>query len=119
MSKSDIQRIPDYLDHIQQAIVRIRRYIGNMKAGDFLADDKTQDAVIRNLEIIGEAARNIKRYHPDFSASHPDVPWESAYEMRNALSHGYSKVDLEIVWRTIQTDLPGLERRIRDILAGL
>jgi len=119
MSKTDIQRVSDYLDHIQQAIARIHRYIGDMKASDFLSDEKTQDAVVRNLEIIGEAARNIKRYHPGFSASHPDLPWESAYEMRNALSHGYSKVDLDIVWRTIQADLPGLERRIRDLRAGL
>jgi uncharacterized protein with HEPN domain len=118
MSKTDIQRIPDYLDHIQQAIGRIHRYIEGMKAEDFCSDEKTQDAVIRNFEIIGEAARNIKRYHPDFASRHAGVPWESAYEMRNALSHGYSKVDLEIVWRTIQTDLPGLEQRIKELQAS-
>ncbi len=73
---------------------------------------KTPDAVIRNLEIIGEAARNIERNHAAFAAQHADVPWGIAYEMRNALAHGYFKVDFEIVWRTIENDLPGLEKKI-------
>jgi uncharacterized protein with HEPN domain len=65
-----------------------------------------QDAVIRNLEIIGEASRNIERKHPDFTAAHPELPLSFAYEMRNALAHGYFKVDLAIVWKTVETDLP-------------
>ncbi len=83
-----------------------------MTEAAFLRDEKTQDAVIRNIEIIGEAARNIERNHPDFAAQHADVPWGIAYEMRNALAHGYFKVDFEIVWKTIGNDLPALEQQI-------
>ena len=72
--------------------------------------------VIRQLEIVGEACRNIERDHPDFAAAHPELPLAFAYEMRNALSHGYFKVDLAIVWKTIETDLPELYARVGSIL---
>jgi uncharacterized protein with HEPN domain len=78
-----------------------------------------QDAVIRNLEIIGEASRNIERKHPDFTAAHPELPLSFAYEMRNALAHGYFKVDLAIVWKTVETDLPPLRQQVRSILDTL
>lgn len=60
----------------------------------FLEDAKTQDAVIRNFNIIGEACRNIDNQHPEFTQEHPEVPWGFAYEMRNALAHGYFKIDI-------------------------
>lgn len=113
MSKLESLRIADYLDHILEAIQRINRYVAGMTGDEFLQDEKTQDAVIRNFEIIGEACRNIARYHPEFAAEHQEVPWSIAYEMRNALAHGYFAVDLGIVWKTIQTDLPGMAERIR------
>ena len=74
-------------------IARIKNYTHGITETAFLGDEKTQDAVIRNIEVIGEAARNIERNHPDFAAQHADVPWGIAYEMRNALAHGYFKVD--------------------------
>ncbi len=89
MSKADIQRIPDYLSHILEAIERIHQYIEDTSEVAFLEDRKTQDAVIRNFEIIGEAAHNIERYHVQFAADHPDVPWTVVYTMRNRVSHGY------------------------------
>lgn len=64
MSKKDNLRIPDYLGHIIEAIERIHRYVEDMSEVDFLDDEKTQDAVVRNFEIIGEASRNIERHHP-------------------------------------------------------
>jgi uncharacterized protein with HEPN domain len=66
------------------------------------------DAVIRNFEIIGEAANNIQRHYVGFTQLHPEIPFHIAYEMRNALAHGYFKIDLEIVWTTIHHDLPEL-----------
>ena len=87
-----------------------------MDEDEFLQDEKTQDAVIRNFEIIGEASRNIERYHPEFAAGHPDVPWGIAYEMRNALAHGYFMVDMGIVWKTIQNDLPRMTKQIQDAI---
>jgi uncharacterized protein with HEPN domain len=71
--------------------------------------------VVRNFEIIGEASRNIERHHPEFAAAHPELPLAIAYEMRNALAHGYFKVDLGIVWRTIQRDLPHLLELVRTL----
>ena len=70
MSKSDKMRVSLYLSHILEAIERINRYIAGMQEEYFSQDEKTQDAVIRNFEIIGEACRNIERYHPEFAAHH-------------------------------------------------
>ena len=84
-----------------------------MALDGFMSDRKTCDAVIRNLEVIGEACNNIAKKHPDFVAQHAHVPWGFAYEMRNALAHGYFTVDLTIVWQTIQNDLPTLKARIK------
>jgi len=113
MSKSDVLRLSDYLGHILQAIERIHRYIEDIDEVAFLQDEKTQDAVIRNFEVIGEAASNIKRHHAEFACQHPEIQLNFAYEMRNALAHGYFKVDLEIVWRTIHNDLPELHEQVR------
>lgn len=74
MSKVDKLRVPDYLDHITQAIMRITRYTEDMNEVAFLTDERTQDAVIRNLEIIGEACRNIERRHPGVFSEHPEGP---------------------------------------------
>jgi uncharacterized protein with HEPN domain len=112
MTNTGMQRVPDYLDHILQAIQRIGRYTGGMAEAAFLENQLVQDAVIRNIEIIGEAARNIERRHPDYAAEHPEVPWGDIYLMRNRVSHGYFTVDLGVVWATVQRDLPGLEQQI-------
>jgi hypothetical protein len=71
MSKNDVLRIPDYLGHIVEAIERIHRYVEDMSEVGFLEDEKTQDAVVRNFEIIGEASRNIERYHSAYAEAHP------------------------------------------------
>jgi len=112
-------RAADYLGHILQAIERIDRYTADMSEAKFLASEITQDAVIRNFEIIGEASRNIERNSPEFAAAHPDLPLINAYEMRNALAHGYFRVDLEILWKTIQSDLPALQRQIAALIEDL
>lgn len=112
MSKAEKLRIYDYLAHILEAIERIQRYVCGMSEDEFYHDEKTQDAVIRNFEIIGEASRNIERYHPGFAAEHSEVPWGIAYEMRNSLVHGYFMVDMEIVWKTILNDLPYMSEYI-------
>ena len=65
-----------------------------------------------NFENIGEASRNIARNYPEFSDANSQVPWGFAYEMRNVLAHGYFKVDLDIVWTTIQKDLSDLRTKI-------
>ena len=116
MSKTDILRLPEYLGHIVQAIDRVHRYVADMHETGFLQDEKTQDAVIRNFEVIGEASNNIKKYHPDFASQHPEVPLNFAYEMRNALTHGYFKIDFSLVWTTIHADLPGLRAQVAALI---
>lgn len=113
----DPQRLHDYLGHILEAIERINAYVNNVDEVGFLASQIVQDAVIRNLEVIGEASRNIERVHPDFAAAHPDLPLALASDMRNALAHGYFKVDLGIVWKTIQRDLPPLHQQVCALMA--
>lgn len=110
-------RTPDYLRHMLEAIRRIGVYIERLDEASFLADTRTQDAVVRNLEIIGEAARNGERRDPPFVAAHPEIPWALSYRMRNALSHGYADVDLHTVWTTAKTVLPALGDQIRKLLS--
>ncbi|VAW95475.1 Protein of unknown function DUF86, BT0167 group [hydrothermal vent metagenome] len=110
------QRLTDYLKHILEAIARINRYTEDMEEGIFLQDEMAQDAVIRNIEIIGEASHNIEVHFPKFAASHPDLPLNFAYQMRNAVAHGYFNVDFEVVWRTIEKDLPLLDAQVTEIL---
>ena len=112
-------RLPDYLQHIIEAIERIRRYTEDMDELGFAQHQMVQDAVIRNFEIIVEASRNIERSNPGFVAAHPELPPSFAYEMRNVLVHGYFKVDLGVVWKTIEQDLPGLLQQIRAVAANL
>lgn len=118
MSKA-APRLPDYLGHILQAIERIQRYTSGMSEADFARSEVIQDAVIRNFEVIGEASRNIARDCPDFAAAHPELPLSFAYEMRNALAHGYFTVDLGIVWKTIGSDLPTLQQQVQRLAAEL
>jgi uncharacterized protein with HEPN domain len=117
--KKDELRVPDFLAHILQAIERINTYTDDLDEVGFLENKMVQDAVIRNIEIIGEAARNIEKHHPDFASKHPDVPWEDMYWMRNRLSHGYFSVDLDVIWNTIQRDIPELEQKTKDALEQL
>ena len=102
----------DYLEHILEAIERIHSYVEDVDGVSFLSSKIIQDAVIRNLEVIGEASRNIERVHPE-------LPLALANDMRNALAHGYFKVDLEIVWKTIRGDLPNLHAQITEVSAAL
>ena len=106
----DQQRLNDYITHILQAIERIYRYTEDIDEIGFLQNDMVQDAIIRNIEIIGEAARNIERHYSDFAQKHAEIPWEDIYLMRNRVSHGYFSVDLAVVWKTVQRDIPELRQ---------
>ena len=109
-------RLRDYLRHILDAIVRIEHYVEDLDKVSFLENELIQDAVIRNLEVIGEASNNINKHYPDFVQKHTDLPLSTAYEMRNAISHGYFKIDFEVIWKTIERDLPEFEIAIRLLL---
>ena len=102
-----------YLKHILDAVKKIESYTsGGRKT--FFQNTLIQDAVIRNLEIIGEAVRNLPA---EFRRRHPEVPWRSITALRNVLIHEYFGVELEIVWRVVKRRLPSLKRYVEMLLA--
>lgn len=111
----DSHRLDDYIAHILAAIERIQRYCSDTDEATFLSNEMLQDAVIRNFEVIGEASKNIDRKFPEFLKAHPTLPLIDAYEMRNAFAHGYFKVDLEILWKTIHKNLPDLHQQLKNM----
>ena len=112
---TDEIRLDDYLGHILEAIERIEEYVSDIDELNFLNTRLIQDAVIRNFEIIGEASNNIQKHFPQFVTNHPELPLSAAYQMRNAVSHGYFKVDFEMVWKTICNDLPNLYKQVEKL----
>jgi len=106
-------RVPDYLGHILAAIERIERHTANVDEIGYLKSELIQDAVIRNIEIIGEAANNIQRVDAVFAQANGEIPWLVMYTMRNRLTHGYDKVDFEMVWKTVCNDLPELYKLVK------
>lgn len=113
------ERVEDYLEHIAQAIQRAASYIEDFANAEALQQDtRTQDAVIRNIEIIGEAANHIQTMSPGFVANHPEVPWLEMRGMRNKMIHEYFDVDWDMVWDTVTDDLPKLKQQVDGLLAA-
>ena len=103
-------RVADML----RAAEAIIDYTRAMTAEEFAADRKTVDAVIRNLEVLGEAARHVPETE---RMDYPNVPWQDVADMRNVLVHEYFGVDLDILWLTATRDVPTLIPLLRDVLA--
>ncbi|MFZ2202348.1 MAG: DUF86 domain-containing protein [Microgenomates group bacterium] len=102
-----------YIEDIKEAVSAIERYLKDIDHETFTDDEMRQDAVIRQLEIIGEATNKLS---PEFGQNHPDFPLRQAVSMRNFLIHGYDEIDLEVVWKTIHENLPSLKKSIDQIL---
>lgn len=98
------------------AVRRVRSYTDSFTFDAFCSDQRTIDAVIRNFEVIGEAARHVDEAT---AAIAPAVPWIDIRDMRNILIHEYFGVDLQTVWKTIADDLPALETRLGELLDQL
>lgn len=105
-----------YLEHIIESIDVIEKYAKGQTLDSFLHAPKDQDAIIRRIEIIGEAVKNLAE---DFKGKYPDVPWQDAADMRNILIHEYFVVDVKTVWDTVNNDLPKLKQQIQKILKKL
>ena len=102
----------DYPDDILDGVEKIKRYTREMTYEEFVDDSKTVDAVLRNFEVIGEAAKNV----PDeIRQEYDDVPWSEMTGMRDKLIHGYATVELQIVWTTIQEEVPSLGAQIESV----
>ncbi len=102
----------DFLQHIVDAGLKTARFIGSKSSVDFESDEQLQDAVIRNLEVIGEA---VTKLSPSLKSSYAEVPWVAIAGMRNRLIHAYMTVNLELVWETAFTFLPELIAQILEI----
>lgn len=109
MKESDLV----YIKHILEAISKIEKYIGDVSYDEFSKNDMVVDAVVRELEIIGEASRNISQELKD---KHPDLPWRESSGMRNFLIHEYFGVNAKTVWDTCRLDLPGLKKQIEGLI---
>jgi uncharacterized protein with HEPN domain len=104
-----------YLRHILDAIEKIERYLANVDYETFSRNDMMTDAVVRELEIIGEAARNLSTA---FTEKHADIPWRRIKAMRNVLIHEYFGVSVKVVWDTCGSNLPQLKAFAQNVLAG-
>jgi uncharacterized protein with HEPN domain len=111
------ERVGDYLEHIAEAIEHATAFIQSVDSVASLERDyKTQAAVIRCIEIIGEAASKIQQQAPEFVKAHPEIPWLQMRAMRNKVIHDYFDVELGVVWSTVRDDLPKLKQQITALL---
>lgn len=112
------RRVPDRVRDILEAIGNANADIGPMNKELFLADGKTQRAVIESIVVIGEAANQIMQAQPALEVSHPAL-WQQfrdAYGMRIVLTHEYFRVDVSVVWNTVKNDLPGMQVQLQKFL---
>ena len=105
-----------FLHHILESIEEIENHLRGISEQEFLKDTKTQDAVIRRIEIIGEAVKNLPS---TFTKKYPEVEWREIAGMRDKLIHHYFGIDIEIVWEVVSRDIPKLKKQILGILEFL
>lgn len=109
------ERPVHFIELMLATAVQAQSYVEGLAKKDFLADSKTQDAAILKLLVIGELAAKLLDEHAAFVANYPMIPWRQMKGMRNRMAHGYFEIDLNVVWDTIQTDIPALESSLRSI----
>jgi uncharacterized protein with HEPN domain len=110
-----MRRDEAYLEDILQAAKAIQRFTDGVTVESFKANEEKYEAVIRKFEIIGEAARRLS---PEMRKKFPEIPWNLVSAMRNILIHDYDDVDLDIVWQTVQRDLPPMIQHLEKYLAA-
>lgn len=98
-----------YVKHILEAIEKVEKFVGNSSFDDFKNNEQLQSAVVREISVIGEAAKKLSE---DFKKSKPIIPWKDVVGMRDKLVHDYFEIDINMVWKTIQENLPDLKQKI-------
>jgi len=101
-----------FVEDILESIELVESYVANMNFDDFKNDRKTIDAVVRNLEIIGEAARNIS---DEIKNKYQNVDWKGMIGLRNRIAHGYFGINLTIIWEILKQELPPLKEKMKQI----
>jgi len=109
MSKRDPALL---IEDMRAALDKIARYTAGLERAAFIADEKTVDAVVRNLEIVGEASKQIPE---DFKALHPLLPWTQMAGLRNRIVHDYAGLDLELIWDIVRNSLPTLRAQFEGL----
>lgn len=102
-----------FLEHIHESIVAIETYAQGMTREDFSKNTAMQDAILRRIEIIGEAVKNLPE---DFRNSHAEVPWRKVAGMRDVVVHEYFSIELDLVWGLLQKEVPELKRQIEALV---
>jgi uncharacterized protein with HEPN domain len=112
-------RAKDYLLHMLEAADRVLEYTAGVTEEQFVANQMLQDAVVRNIEIIGEAANNLLEVGPEFATKYPSIPFAQIYGRRNRVAHGYFAVSSAMIWDSVQVDVPDLRLQIVKVLREL
>lgn len=113
------ERLATYLSYIRESATQARAYVDGLSKEDFLEDRRTQQAVILNLLIMGEAASKVLDEHAEFATTVPAIPWRSMKGMRNRIAHGYFEIDIETVWDTVDRSLAELLAHWPDDVASI
>lgn len=108
-------RLDDYLEHMRRAASDACGFVQGMDKPAFIADKRTQQAVVMSLVIIGEAATKLMDGHAEFVQRHPQLPWRNMRGMRNRIAHGYFAIDLDVVWETVRAALPRLIEQLAEV----
>jgi uncharacterized protein with HEPN domain len=112
-------RLIDYLEHMLEAAKLATSYAEGLDKNDFLADRRTQQAIIMNIIVIGEAATRLVNDYPEFVDRYPNVPWRNMRGMRNRMAHGYFDINLDTVWNTVREAMPQLVDQLKAILGSV
>ena len=113
---SSAERLTLWIEQMGEAAGNACGFIEGMDFAAFEGDKRTQQAVVLNLLLIGEAAARIVESVPTFVAAHPEIPWASMRGMRNRIAHGYFELDIKVVWDTVGSALPALSRQLPGLL---
>jgi len=105
-----------FLNHILESIEEIEKNVQHLAEDEFLANTTIQDAVIRRLEIIGEATKNLPK---SFKSEHPNIEWRKVAGLRDVIVHGYFRLSLKLIWKITQNNISELKKEITKILGSL